>query len=139
VKEMKKKLLVGLAFVTALFMAVFLLQGCEQNKSDLKKEDFKTEYQSIFLASGAAFFGKIKTIAPLFIELTDVYYVKSSQNIETKQIENKLVKRGKELHGPDVMYITRQNIVMIESISPDSQIGKLIKEVKGKASTDIKQ
>jgi hypothetical protein len=94
-------------------MAVFLFQGCEQNKSDLKKEDFKTEYQGVLLTGGMAFFGKIKTVAPQFIEMTDVYYIKSSQNIETKQIENKMVKRGKELHGPETMYITRQNIIML--------------------------
>lgn len=125
-------------FIAALVMAVFLLQGCEQNKPDLKKEDLKTEYQSVFLSDGAAFFGKIKTIAPQFIELTDVYYIKSTQNIETKQIENKLVKRGKELHGPDVMYISRHSILMIESISPDSQIGILMKKVKENVSTDVK-
>jgi hypothetical protein len=37
--------------------------------------------------------------------LTDVYYVLSQTNQETKQVTHSLVKRGKELHEPDRMYL----------------------------------
>jgi len=140
IRNRRNYFFVRITFLTAaLFMAAFLFQGCDQNKADLKKEDFKTEYQGVLLTGSMVFFGKIKTVAPQFIEMTDIYYIKSSKNIQTEQIENRIVKRGKELHGPETMYITRQNIVMIESVSPDSQIGKAIKDMKEKSSIDIKQ
>jgi hypothetical protein len=62
--------------------------------------------------------------------LTDVFYVQSSVNQETKAVTNVLVKRGKELHGPQFMYINAKSILVIEPVSPDSQVAKLIKEAK---------
>ncbi len=37
--------------------------------------------------------------------LTDVYYIVTKTDPTTKQVTNVLVKRGKELHGPDRMYL----------------------------------
>ncbi len=37
-----------------------------------------------------------------------------------------LVKRGKELHGPDRMYL----IVVVEPVGPSSQVAKLIEQAK---------
>jgi len=53
-------------------------------------------------------------------------------NQETKQVTNTLVKRGKELHGPEIMVLNASQILFIESISLDSTIGKLIDEAKKK-------
>lgn len=117
-------------FTAALFMAAFLFQGCDQNKSDLKKEDFKTEYQAVVLGNGPVYFGKIDKIGKNYIEMTDVFYVQSQQNPDTKQVENRLVKRGKEMHEPDRMYLNNAHILLIEPVSPNSKMAKTMDEIK---------
>jgi hypothetical protein len=70
--------------------------------------------------------------------LTDVFYIQSSANPETKAVINILVKRGKEWHGPQFMYINAKNILVIEPVAPDSQVAKLIKEATAKSDGGAK-
>ena len=70
--------------------------------------------------------------------MTEVYYVHNLQNPDTKEVQNILVKRGKEWHGPDRMYINSNNVVMIEPVSPDSKLAKMIKEMKTKSELEVK-
>jgi hypothetical protein len=58
--------------------------------------------------------------------LTKVYYIVTQTNPETKQANNVLVKRGKENHGPDRMYLNPNQIVFVEPISPSSTVAQLI-------------
>jgi len=39
-----------------------------------------------------------------------------------------LVKRGKELHGPDRMYLNPNSIVFVEPVGMDSRVAQLISE-----------
>ena len=64
--------------------------------------------------------------------LTDVYYVVSQGNPETKQVTNSLIKRGKELHEPDRMYLNPNQIVFVESVGPNSKVAQLIAEQQKK-------
>jgi len=41
-----------------------------------------------------------------------------------------LVKRGKELHGPDRMYINADQIVFVEPVGPDSKVAQLINQAQ---------
>ncbi len=92
-------------------------------------------YYAVFLDSGQAYFGKLDSLgapwAP-YITLTDVYYVQSVTNQETKQTSNILVKRGKEWHGPDRMIINTRHLVLVEPVSEGSKVAQLITESKGK-------
>jgi len=36
--------------------------------------------------------------------LTDVYYIKSGIDPQSKETKSVLIRRGEELHGPDKMY-----------------------------------
>jgi hypothetical protein len=45
---------------------------------------------------------------------------------ETKQVTNTLVRRGGELHGLDRMVLNASHIVLIEPVTDNSQIAKLI-------------
>jgi len=107
---------------------LFLL-GCGEKPQKL---DFKTDYQVVILDNGIAYFGKLEFPGKSFVLLKDVYYIQTQINQETKAQTNTLIKRGKELHGPDSMYVNTQHIIMIEPVSPDSQVAKLIKEEKSK-------
>jgi hypothetical protein len=53
-------------------------------------------------------------------------------NSETKQTTNILVKRGKELHSPDKMYLNPNQIILVEPVGPNSKVAQLIAESKAK-------
>ena len=65
--------------------------------------------------------------------LMDVYYIIQSQvNPETKQVTNRLIKRGREAHEPDRMILNAAQVLVSEPVKPDSHIGKLIEELQKK-------
>ena len=115
----------GVLFILFVFISFF---GCTKADNEL---NLKTEYQAVFLDNGQAFFGKIENAGSPYPLLRDVFYVQSQVNKETSQINSILIKRGKEWHGPDVMYINANHIILIEPVSPDSWVAQLIKEAKG--------
>jgi len=119
---MRKHIFVLVIF-SAILLTVLLFAGCG-------KMDFKSDYQVVFLTNGQAFIGKLEGAGSEYPLLKDVYYIQSGVDQGTKQVTNVLVKRGKELHGPDFMYINARNILMIEPVTAESQVGKLIKEAK---------
>jgi hypothetical protein len=94
--------------------------------------ELKTPYQAIVLTTGQVYFGKLEKFGTAYPILTDVYYIQSQVNQDTKQVTNTLVKRGKELHGPSVMVLNAQHILFVETVNPDSTVGKLIEEAKKK-------
>lgn len=89
-----------------------------------------TVYQAVALMNGQLFYGKLETADGGYIVLRDVFYVQTRQNPETRAVANVLIKRGGEAHGPDRMIINRQQVLLIEPVKGDSQIGKLIAQEK---------
>jgi hypothetical protein len=85
-----------------------------------------TPYQAVALMNGQLFFGKLEPADGNCIVLRDVFYVQTRQNPDTKAVANVLIKRGGEAHGPDRMIINRQQVLLIEPVKADSQIGQLI-------------
>lgn len=124
-------------FILPIVFIFFIIQGCSSGPGS-QKPSFQTEYQAVFLGNGQVFFGKVE-VGPDYVTVKDVFYVVSQTNPDTKEVRNTLIKRGKELHGPDVMYISKTHIVFIEPVSPDSQVGKLIKEAKAQTPAETKK
>jgi len=91
---------------------------------------FTQTYQAILLSNGQVYFGRLEGYGTSTPVLSEVYYVQSTVDPETKQTSNMLLKRGKEWHGPDRMYLNPQQIIMVEPVSPDSRVGQLIKDSK---------
>jgi hypothetical protein len=61
--------------------------------------------------------------------LTDVFYVVSQTDPETKQVKSSLIKRGKKMHEPDRMYLNPSQIVFVETIGTkgtNSKVAQLI-------------
>ena len=87
---------------------------------------FNTSYQAVLLTNGSVYFGHLQGYGTSHPILTDVYYVVSQANPETKQVTNSLIKRGKELHEPDRMYINPNQIVFVESVGPNSEVARHI-------------
>jgi len=124
---MKTVRVVGLSLVSLIF---FILLGCDYfgKHEDAEKLAFNTPYQVVFLDNNNAYIGKILQSGKDFIHLTNVYYIQTQVNPDTKQATNTLVKRGNELHKPDYMQINKRHIVMIEPVTLDSQVAKLIEQ-----------
>src|SRR5215472_5618037 len=89
---------------------------------------FHTTYQAVLLANGAVYYAKVQGYGTPNPILTEVYYIVTQTNPETKQSTNVLVKRGKELHGPDRMYVNPNQIVFVEPVGPASKVAQLIAE-----------
>ena len=87
---------------------------------------FSTPYQAVLLTNGSVYFGHLQEYGTPHPVLTDVFYVVSQTNPETKQVSNVLVKRGKELHEPDRMYINPSQILFVETVGTNSAVAKHI-------------
>lgn len=88
------------------------------------------KYYAVLLNNNAVYFGKLEGLGSTFPVLRDVFYIQSATNPDTKAVTNVLVKRGKELHGPDRMIINEKSIVFVEPVGADSKVAQLISEAK---------
>ena len=116
-----------------LCLTSMLSLGCEK----VEKLEFTTQFQVIFLDNNNAYIGKMQQTGKDYIRLANVFYIQSQADPETKQVSNTLTKRGSELHKPDFMYINTQHILMIEPVTPDSQVAKLIEQSEIEATKQI--
>ena len=89
-----------------------------------------TPYQAVLLSNGSAYFGKLEGLGTPFPVLRDVFYVQSTQDPNTKQVSNILVKRGKEWHSPDRMILNSNMIVLVEPVNTASRVAQLIAQAK---------
>lgn len=109
-----------LVFTTTIMMA-----GCAPKPTAVT---FQTTYQAVLLSNNSVYYGKLTGFGTANPVLTDVYYILSQTDPTTKQTKNMLVKRGKELHGPDRMYLNANSIVFVEPVGTDSKVAQLISE-----------
>jgi hypothetical protein len=72
------------------------------------------------------YFGHLQNYGSSHPVLTDVFYVVSQTDPETKQVKSSLVKRGKEMHEPDSMYLNPSQIVFVETVGTNSKVAQLI-------------
>jgi len=120
-----------ITFFIAILMLQFSIQACGKSDQNIKID---TEYKAVFLDNGQVFFGKLEEAGPSYILLKNVFYVQSQviQDKEKKEVRNILIKRGNELHGPDLMYINTRHVIVIEPVSTNSRVAQLINEAKTK-------
>jgi hypothetical protein len=125
----------------ALFAAASLA-GCRDKgvlEGGGEPISFATEYQAVFMDNGQTFFGRMEGTDTRYPMLTDVFYIQSQVNEQTREVKNILIKRGNEWHSPDRMYLNERHIVVIEPVSPNSQVARLIKEAKAQNPAPAKQ
>lgn len=112
----------------ALALALSIVStGCEHRDEAVK---FDTPYQAVLLANGSVYFGHLNDYGTHHPVLTDVFYIVSQTDPNTKAVNNVLVKRGKELHAPDRMYLTPTAIVFVEPVGKDSKVAQLIAQAE---------
>jgi hypothetical protein len=85
---------------------------------------FDTTYQAVLLDTGQVYYGKLSRLGTSFPEMSDVYYIVRTQDAQTKQVKNILVKRGKELHAPAETFFAARHIIMIEPVGPSSEVAR---------------
>jgi len=91
---------------------------------------FPTPYEAVLLSNGSVYFGKLAGYGGPHPVLSEVYYIVSQTDPETKKVSSVLVKRGKELHQPDRMYLSPNQILFVEPVGPSSKVANLIQESK---------
>jgi len=92
--------------------------------------EITTAYAAVLLDKGQLYYGKLVNAGANFPELTDVYYIQSQVNQETKAVTNILVRRGNEWHGPDRMFLNERHVVLIEPVGAGSKVAQLIEADK---------
>lgn len=117
----------SLVLSLSIFATLILMTSCAAQPTAVS---FTTPYQAVLLSNNSVYFGKLDGFGTPSPVLTDVFYIISQTNPDTKQVSNVLVKRGKELHGPDRMYLNPSSIVFVEPVGTDSKVAQLIAEAK---------
>jgi len=109
-------------------LALLASIGCSQANVQAAPVSFSTPYQAVVLINNSVYYGKLTGWGTQNPVLTDVFYIVTKQDPDTKQTSNVLIKRGKELHGPDRMYLNPNQIILVEPVGPDSKVAQLIAE-----------
>ncbi len=115
--------------IVALIAVVVLGAGAWWMTSR-KSVALTTPYQAVLLSNGSAYFGQLSGLGTEYPVLTNVFYVKSVQDPNTKAVSNTLVKRGHEWHAPDRMILNANMIVLVEPVNPTSRVAQLIAQAK---------
>jgi hypothetical protein len=113
-------------WVLAGFLAIVALGWHLVRQVRRSPIEFTTPYQAVLLTNGSVYFGHLKGYGSHQPVLSEVYYIVSQTNPETKQVNNVLVKRGKELHEPDRMYLNPNQILFVEPVGTGSKVAQLI-------------
>jgi len=119
-----------IAWIPALTV-VTMLMACGANQRH-KGPDVNTPYAAILLDNGQVYYGKLSKAGSAYPELTDVYYIQSQVNQDTKAVSSVLVRRGNEWHGPDRMFLNERHVVLIEPVGTNSKVAQLIQDDKNK-------
>lgn len=106
---------------------IALQTGCGQFSSNAAVQ-FDTPFQAILLSNGSVYFGKLQGWGTSRPVLTEAFYVVSKTDPNTKEVKNILVKRGREWHAPDKMYLNPSQILFVEPVGKDSTVAHLIAE-----------
>jgi hypothetical protein len=93
---------------------------------------FDVPFQAVLLDTGLVYYGRISGLGDAYQILRDVYYIQSSTDPQTKQVNNVLIRRGNEFHAPDFTVLSARHIVMIEPVGANSRVAQLIAEQEKK-------
>ncbi len=120
-----KKILVFFGTIVCLLA----LNACDHLQGR-KGPEITTPYAAVLLDNGQLYYGKLSNSGANFPELTDVYYIQSQVNQETKAVTSVLVRRGNEWHGPDRMFLNERHVILIEPVGAGSKVAQLIEADK---------
>ncbi len=123
--NMGGKLGVGILGLILVALAAVMVAWNSRSQPEI---DLTATYHAVLLTNGQAFFGKLEKAGSAYPVLRDVYYLHNEVNPETNQVSTNLIKRGTEIHAPDMTVLNASHILLIEPVSPGSQVAKRIEE-----------
>ena len=128
---MKSKwLCIALAFLLGVLLGIVIAKPSDFVTSLLpgaaSRSVPKDRYVAVFMTGGELFYGRIEGLGNPFPVLSNVFYIQSHQDPNTKEISNTLVKRGSEGHGPDRTFLNASQIIFIEPVGKGSRVANLI-------------
>lgn len=121
----------GAAAGTILVGALtFITGGCSQGGTARASgaPTFDTTYQAVLLDTGLVYYGKVTGLDTDYPVLHDVYYIQQATDDKTKAVNNILVRRGNEWHGPAMTVLNARHIVLVEPVGANSKVAQLIAE-----------
>jgi hypothetical protein len=126
----KQNCLKGIVLGCLAGLILVLSTGCPPPaKTEATAVTFSTPYQAVVLINNSVYYGKLSGWGTSNPVLTDVFYIVSKTDpTDPKKVSNVLIKRGKELHGPDRMYLNPSQIILVEPVGADSKVAQLIAE-----------
>jgi hypothetical protein len=86
-----------------------------------------TGYYAFFLDNNLLVYAKTDSFAAPFLTLKDVYYIRAEPDPVSKELKQKIYKRGSEFHRPDSMIVRAEHIVLIESVGQESEVMRVIR------------
>ncbi|MCK4539717.1 hypothetical protein KAU09_01015 [Candidatus Parcubacteria bacterium] len=128
------KQIIFILLIIIIAFGFYLFINKNKEVEPVKNESNKNFWYSIKLINGEFYYGQIKNTGADPVVLENVYYnydqINSEQNGSGEKKESgnlRLVKRGKETHGPDgSMSIVRTQVVYMEPLREDSKVLKAI-------------
>src|SRR5215471_7203247 len=94
---------------------------------------FDTQYQAVLLDTGLVYYGKISGLDTDFPVLRDVYYIQQTKEEKSNQVNNVLIRRGNEWHGPEMTVLNSKHIVLVEPVGANSKVAQLIQQEQSKS------
>jgi hypothetical protein len=126
----------GASFVTAGCIAGQTAPSPGQGAAPVPLPESSSGYYGVYTSGNVVLFGKLEGANGEWITLSDVHYVRSGVNPDTKQVANQLVKRNREWHQPDRSAINRQNVLVVEPVAESSKMMGLIKSAVPASTAD---
>ncbi len=126
-----------IAIIFILAVGAFLVyQFAFKPKPEASKTpiaDLETAWYSVKLIDGEIFYGRLADPSADPLKMDTVYYNYDQAKSEDKAVDEagslRLVKRGKETHGPTgEMHLSWDQILYLEPLGEDSKVLKAIRE-----------
>ena len=139
-KPVKSKIKLNLGPIKSVVFILAFLIVCWtiynlffKNQSITEEQDKNVNWYAIKLINNEIFYGQIKNTKADPIVVANVYYNYDQKDSNQKQVNEtnslRLVKRGKETHGPvGVMDIVRSQVLFMELLKADSKALQAILE-----------
>jgi hypothetical protein len=119
-------------FLMSALALLTVVAACDWSGHRRRGPEINTPYAAVLLDNNQVYYGKLTGAGSNYPMLTDIYYIQSQVNQETKAVSSILVRRGNEWHGPDRMFINQRHIILIEPVGTNSKVAQLIEADKNK-------
>ena len=90
----------------------------------------RAQYQAVFLTNGQTYFGRYYDRIGAYAKIEDVYYLQQTQGSDPDAApDTRIVRRGRELHGPAArMLVPKSAILFVEDLTDSSPIARFMRQ-----------